>query len=140
MISQEQWEKIEQQLGGAFGTVKLSLDGKEISLEKRLISENTLGIIVYIDGAYSLAWGMVDHEMHDPFVAQVWKPRSRSVFSPKQQKELIKIWGKREVKKRHDFSKKIVWYQPLFERFGPLKRQYKKLKALEVLQIGHVTK
>lgn len=140
MISQEQWEKIEQELKGSFCSVKLSLDGKEIHLTKEVIAENKLGIIVYIDGVYNLAWGQVDSEKHNPLVTQVWKQRSHSVYPPKHQKKLIKIWGKREANKRHDFSKKIVWYQPLFEKFGPLKRQYKKLKALEVLQIGHVTK
>ncbi|WP_420555208.1 hypothetical protein [Neptuniibacter marinus] len=138
MISQEQWEKIEQELKGSFCSVKLSLDGKEIHLSKEIIAENKLGIIVYIDGVYNLAWGQVDSEKHNPLVTQVWKQRSRSVYPPKEQKELIKIFGKRKANKHYDFSKKIVWYEPLFEKFGPLKRQYKKLEALEVLQIGHV--
>ena len=137
MINSEQWEKIEQELSGSFGSVKLSLDGKEIHLTKKLVAENQLGIVIYIDGSYSLAWGMVDHEFYDSFVTKVWKQRNKYYHPPKQQKQIIKIWGKREAKKRYDFSKKHIWYQPLFEKFGPLKRQYQKLEGLEIISIGY---
>lgn len=137
MVNKEQWEQIEQELSSAFGTVKLSLEGKEITLHKRLVSENSLGIVVYLDGSFAPAWGMPKSDSYDPFVIKVWKQRTKLYYPPSQQKEIIKIWGKREAKKRFDFDEKYVWHQPLFEKFGPLKRQYQKLEGLEVISIGY---
>lgn len=137
MVNKEQWEQIEQELSGAFGTVKLSLESKEITLHKRLVSENSLGIVVYIDGSFTPAWGMPDSDSHDPFVIKVWKQKTKLYYPPSKQKQIIKIWGKREAKKRYDFDEKHVWYWPVFQKFGPLKRQYQKLVDLEVISIGY---
>lgn len=137
MVSAEQWKEIENELCGSFGTVKLRLEGKEICLSKTLVSENRLGIVIFIDGSYNPGWGWVDSGIYDDFVTKIWKPRSKLHYPPKEQKQLNKIWGKREAKKRYDFSKKFIWYQPVFEKFGPLKRQYQKLEGLEVISIGY---
>ena len=137
MITKEQWEDIEKRLSGIYGHVELKLDDKKIGIAKELIAENKLGLVVYIDGSFTLGWGMPSSELFNPIVEQLWHKRTKSYYSSREKTSLIKIWGKREVKKHHDLDKKQTWYEPMFNKFSVLKSQFKKIENLEVIKIGY---
>lgn len=137
MITKEQWGEIEKGLSGSFGAVKFKLGEKEITLEKRFIKENVLAICVFIDSTMNPAMGWSGKHF-DPIVETLWTKRSRSVYSPTEQKRIIKAWGKREAKKYHDIDKKVEWYEPFFKTFASMQRKYKKLDGLEFVQTDFV--
>ncbi len=131
MIKKEEWEQIKKELSGIYGVVEFELDNKKITVAKRMISENKLALIVYIDEKidYSLCLGDKENEI----VKKVWCKKTRSVYTAKEKASLIKIWGKREIKKHHDLDKKSIGYSPCFNTYSVLERQYKKLKDLSLV-------
>lgn len=137
MITKDQWEEIEKGLSGSYGAVKFKLGEKEITLEKRFIKENVLAICVFIDGQLQPAMGWPGNHF-DPIVEQLWNKRSRSVYSPTEQKRIIKVWGKREAKKYHDLDKKVEWYEAFFKTFASMQRKYKKIEGLEFVRTDFV--
>lgn len=137
MITKEQWEEIEKALKGLMGVVKFKLGEKQITLEKRFIKENVMVICVFIDGTMNQKMGW-SGEHYDPIVEQLWTKRSRSVYSPTEQKRIIKTWGKREAKKYHDIDKKLEWHEPFFKTFASMRRKYKKIEGLEFVRTDFV--
>ncbi|MCE2594433.1 hypothetical protein K6Y31_06365 [Motilimonas cestriensis] len=132
-ISKEQWTDIESKLSGLYGTVKLMLEGRTLTLEKRLIAENQLAVLVFIDGSIQPTSGLESSKHYDPFVALVWRKRSESCYSQKQIKEIEKLWGKREAKKQYPrLYDKHVYYEPFFPKFAGLKRVLSKQKDLQM--------
>ncbi len=134
-LTQEDWETLEKALGGLLGDAKLTLGNREITLQKRMISENKLGLLVYIDGTIQQGMGWPDSKHHDPIVKQVWRARSRSYYTAKQQKDLIKSYGKRQVKKLiPNLEDQFTWYEPMFLTFKSLQRQYKRIDGLTLVE------
>lgn len=135
MITNEEWKTIEKDLKGIFGRVDFKLGDKKITIAKEFISENKLAYIVYIDGQYSFSWGEPEHENFDCIVEKIWHKNTRSLYKPSEVKKLVKIWGKRRLKKEYpNLEKKIVRYFPWFEKYSVLQRQFKKIKELELWQ------
>lgn len=132
MITKEQWELIKNKLTGIYGMVEFLLDGKKIMITRELVSENTLGLIVYIDGKFIVGWGYPG-ENYNVIVETLWNKKTRSKHTLKWKKEITKIYGKREAKKRFNLDEKYTWYIPLFSKYSVLERQYKKIKNLELV-------
>ena len=136
-ISKAQWEKIEQELTGSYGTVELKLKDTKLTLCKKFIKENQLAIAVYIDGEIMPIWGWPKHEKFNPNVENIWHKRTKAKYTPKQQKSIIKCFGKRRAKQEYpELEAKHVWYDCCFTKFSVLKRQYQKLDGLDVIAIG----
>lgn len=137
-VTKEQWEKIEQQLQGIYGEVVLSFEGRKLTIEKRLIKENKLAILVFIDGTIKPANGFPGGEHFDEFVKSVWRERTHSVWSPTQRAKIIKTFGKRRAKKQFpDLEKKLSFWTPDFSTAASLRRKLQKLDGLEVVSIGY---
>lgn len=139
MVTPEQWEQIEQELQGFYGKVTLKLQGRELTLVKSMYSENRLAIVVYIDGKYKPAWGLPEHKERDPFVDQIWRKRTKSLYPPKKKAKIIKVLGKRRASKEFELDKKYIGYVPVFNTAKSLINQYKKIKDLEFISIGITT-
>jgi len=137
-LTKQQWQKLEEELDfGSFGEAKLKLDDDTINLQRKFISKNTVAIAVYINGTIKPGWGVVNMDMFDPKVKQLWRKRTKSLYGHKKKKELIKIFGIRRARKDFDIDKTTEWYEPYFPTFGALKRLYKKIENLEVISIGY---
>ena len=133
MITNEQWETVESELKGLFGVVNFKLDDKKITITKEFIAENKMAYIVYIDGSVTLGWGSPSSELYDPTVEKVWHKKTRSIYKPREIKRLIKDWGKREAKRMFpNLEEKQVYFNPYFEKYSVLHRQFKKIKELEL--------
>ncbi|WP_299001747.1 hypothetical protein [uncultured Shewanella sp.] len=135
-ITVEQWQQIEKEMSGVFGRVEFLLNGTKINLEKQFIAENRLGILVFING--SINHGLCYADPLDPIAQQVWRKRSKALYSAKKKAELLKGFGKRRAKEWFpNIDKKREWLEPYFPQFGSLKRQYSKLEALTLVSLGY---
>lgn len=134
-ISKEQWVDIEGRLKGLFVRVKFTLSGHEIEVQKVLYKENQYALWVYIDGSWSGLWMSGDKDpVYDPIVKQVWRRRTRSLYSPTKKKELVKIFGVRKAKKRFPRMDDVLEYwNPDFKTAASLVRQFKKIDGLELV-------
>lgn len=138
-ITKEQWSAIEQEMKGSMGRVVLKLEGRQLSLEKRLITENQLAILVYIDGTINPGWGWEGSDHFEPFVKRVWRQSTRSVYKPSEQARIIKNLGKRLAKKTFpDMDKKLHFWMPYFKTSASMRRVLQKNKEIELVSIGYV--
>ena len=134
MIKPSEWQEIEEELQGFFGSVKLKLGDHTIQLQRGSLSEGRTAIAVFVNGKIPSEWMTSDIDDLDPLAKTLWRRRTRSLYSPKHRKEIIKIWGKRKVKKIHpDMDDFIVWYEPFFLKAKTLVNQFKKIKEFELL-------
>ncbi|UJZ95027.1 hypothetical protein IHC87_06695 [Photobacterium damselae subsp. damselae] len=135
-ITKEQWEKIETVLSGHFASAVFTYKGFELTVAREPISESQTALIVYIDGQYAMAWGYsnLKHEVSAPdIVSEVWRARTKSLYSAKRVKELEKGLGKRACNKMGIYDK-IHFHVPDFSKASVLVRQYKKLDGIELLE------
>lgn len=107
MITNEQWQQIENQLSLYLGCVTFQLNGYEISARRQQINETTLKIVVYINGEIKGSWGNKEKvDISEPSVIPL-------------------VW--RDVK---------YLRSPFFTATKTLIRQYKKIEGLELVKIG----
>lgn len=99
-MTKEEWAKIADWWGTGLGSVKMSIDGHEISLynnidKKKMVVE----VVIYVDGYIKGEYSTAGNEIGDRFWNRVKKP----LYSPKELKERAKIWGKRskEAQQKH---------------------------------------
>lgn len=137
-ITKERWAEIEKHLQGSFAHVKLTLEGRELTLEKRFVKENQLAILVFIDGTIRVTNGWPDHDQFDEFVQKVWRERKLSYYKPKEQARIIKAFGKRDAKKHFPkLGEKLSFWVADFSTAASLRRKLQKLDDLEVISIGY---
>lgn len=134
-ISKEQWADIEERLKSFYVNVKFTLSGHEICVQKVLYKENQYALCVYIDGSWKGSWMMGNKDPeHDPIVKQVWRRRTRSVFSPAKKKRLIKAFGIRGSKRVFpNMNQVIEYWNPDFKTAASLVRQFKKIDGLKLV-------
>lgn len=99
-MTKEEWAKIADWWGIGLVSVKMNIDGHEISLynnidKKKMIVEVMISVDGHIKGEYSTA----GNEIGDRFWNRVRKP----LYSPKELKVRAKIWGKRSKEARQEY-------------------------------------
>lgn len=138
MIDKDQWQQIEEELKGFFCSVKLKLGEHELQLTREPTGEGRQDLVVFIDGTISFGWGWPSEKSFNPLVQQIWRKRTKAVYTAKEKAEFINIFGKREAKKRvPNLEAKHKRYEPIFLSASSLVRQFKKLKELELVSIGY---
>ncbi|WP_320837411.1 hypothetical protein [Zhongshania sp.] len=134
-ISKAQWADIEQQLKGFYVNVKFTLSGHQIAVQKVRYKENQYTLRVYIDGVWKGLWMSGDKDPeYDPIVKQVWRRRTRAVYSPSKKAELVKGLGKRRAKEYFSRLDDVIEYwNPDFKTAASLVRQFKKIDDLALV-------
>ncbi|GGF00605.1 hypothetical protein [Pseudoalteromonas gelatinilytica] len=137
-ISKEQWEKIENELAGFLGSALFKLGDHEISIQRVRNSESTTVLAVYIDGYIKGEWHTKE-ETRPACLEQVWRKRYISIYKQADIKQIIKIFGKREAKKRYpNLNEKKEFLDCYFTTAKSLVRQFKRIKGIELMLIGGV--
>lgn len=130
-INKQQWQAIEQELTRHYCHVKWQLGEHVIEVMRERVSESEHHLVVYIDGKWNAGWGWTGGAKYWPLVEKVWCKRSKSVYPPAKQKDIIKTFGKRRAAELFPKLEKVmVWYQPNFKTAKPLISQLKKLPDL----------
>jgi len=143
-INKEQWQEVENELAGFLGQAVFMYQGQKIQVSRVCTGEGKMDLGVYIDGVMNFSWGRpkgrnTEGENFRPVVELIWRKRSRSYYSPRHQKEIVKVWGKRKAKKEFpDLESRYEWFDPVFLTTASLVRQYKRIKGLELISVGYV--
>lgn len=110
-LTKEQKAFILEKLNHQYSTVKIKCNDHEISLCLERVAKMKLAVSVYVDGFSKSIWLFKpDEHIESKFYPTLYK----SYYSAKQKAELTKIWGKREVKKRHDLDARYEYKLPFF--------------------------
>lgn len=90
-ISKEQWAVIEEKLRGWFAKVSFEYEGHEILVQKELIRENVMCLVVYIDGAIKAKDSLdLDGSGFNPLVVLFWRRRERYFWTKKYREALVR--------------------------------------------------
>ena len=137
-ISKEQWDKVENEIAGTFGSALFKLGDHEVSIQRVIKSESTTVLAVYIDGYIKGEW-FTKEATQPPCLKLVWRKRAISIYKQAEIKKLIQMFGKREVKKRYpNLYKKKEYLDCYFTTAKSLVRQFKRIKGIELMLIGGV--
>ncbi|MGZ0011836.1 hypothetical protein [Providencia hangzhouensis] len=130
-ISKEQWAKIEGDLKNYFASVDFQYKDTEVGVRRVSAGEGKTVLAVYLNSEICTGWGLPNSDAFNPLVEYFWSKRQKSLYSPKQVKELEKIWGKRHAKKEiPNLHEKLTWYYPGFSKASVLVRQFKRIEGL----------
>lgn len=81
MITKDEWAEIENKLKSLYCDIRFTLDGRKVTVQKQMISNNQLGLAVFIDGILRGGAGMPGNEKYDPLTQKVWRRTSKSFLS-----------------------------------------------------------
>jgi hypothetical protein len=138
MISKDQWLSIQKELAGSFCSAEFVWQDHKISVRRVRLSESKTALAVYIDDTIQPAKGWPDSDHHDPMVEQIWRKRSKAVFSPAKKAKIEKTLGKRRARQTFsNLDKTYEWFDPIFTTAASLVRQFKKLDGLVLIKCGY---
>lgn len=145
MITKAEWAQIENDISRSYVDVEFTYKGFKLTVNRVRVSESKTELVVYINGRINHGWSTahidwvkVSEELKSqvpPILADVWRERTKSLYTAKEIKEQEKIWGKRECKKMGIYTK-YHYYEPFFSKASVLVRQFKKLDGLELVSVG----
>lgn len=125
-MTNEEWNKVEQTLLSPFGSVKLKIDGYNVSVTCMPEKPLHYCMYVFIDGKFNVE----DCEIRRRFCQQ----HTKSLLNAKQKKQL-----KHESKYIRDAVKKDMsckYYLPLWRSFRSMKSHFiKNNKSIELVEI-----
>jgi len=137
-ISKEQWDKVESELAGTFGSALFKLGDHEVSIQRVRKSESTTVLAVYIDGYIKGEW-FTKETTQPPCLKQVWRKRTISIYKPAEKKRIIKSFGKRQAKKCFpNLDEKKEFLDCHFTTAKSLVHQFKRIKGIHLMLIGGV--
>lgn len=96
-----EWTEIDERLKHFLEPVHLRIDGFEVWLELRQISQFRNAIFVYVNGYFKGKWFVDDTEEAKRF----FPLRRINLYSPAERKRLIKAVGKRQAERSFGLSK-----------------------------------
>lgn len=137
-ISKEQWDKVESELTGTFGSALFKLGDHEVSIQRVRKSESTTVLAVYIDGYIKGEW-FTKEAVQPSCLKQVWRKRAISIYKPAEKKRIIKDFGKRQAKKFFpNLDDKKEFFDCHFTTAKSLVHQFKRIKGIQLMLIGGV--
>lgn len=138
MITQDQWQSIQKELEGSFGRADFQLNQHKIDVRRVSLSESKTGLAVYINDVIQPGQGWSNSKVYNPLTEQVWRKRSKAVYSPAKKAEIEKNLGKRRARAVFsNLDETIEWYDPTFTTAASLVRQFKKLDGLVLIKCGY---
>lgn len=143
MIDNATWQKIEHELRGQNPHVQLQAHQFKLTIERVERKEGYYPLCVFIDGKIKQDWfdrqGLTTQA---PEIAHlVYCERKTAAYSTKDQKAIIKAYGKRQALQIYpNLHSHIVYYTPYHNSAKQLTKQLIKnlssLATLKVLSIG----
>ncbi|MGU3161039.1 hypothetical protein [Vibrio cholerae] len=137
-ITKEMWEDIEAEMSGNWVVIDFLYKGHAVEVRRAQVSESKTCLQVYIDGFIKGEWvgfnakdGISDEAPE--ILSDVWCKKTKAKYSNKFKNSMIKIYGKRRVKKEYpDLDDSFVYYVPDFSKASVLCRQFKKLDGIQL--------
>lgn len=137
--TKEQWKEIEQQLRSQFGSVKLRVDGYDISLSVQT-DRMKLVIVIYVNGWIKGEWLSKECEERRRFMPErkvfLHSAKHRALFA-----KLDRLTKRQLTKQKAEGTglyEKATYYVFHFQSFRALKSKLiNNNESIEVVQIGH---
>ncbi|MCG6233084.1 hypothetical protein [Vibrio furnissii] len=139
-ITKEMWEDIEAEMSGSWVVIDFLYKGHVVEVRRAQVSESKTCLQVYIDGFIKGEWVFFDanggigiSDEAPEILSDVWCKKTKAKYSNKFKNSMIKIYGKRRVKKEYpDLDDSFVYYVPEFSKASVLCRQFKKLDGIQL--------
>ncbi|WP_419057188.1 hypothetical protein [Kluyvera georgiana] len=135
-ITKEQWQGIQNTLGGLYSRVEFKLSsGEKIAVYKAMVSENKLALIVWIDDTRSEAWGWPSHKDFRPVTKVVWRRKTYKPGASIIRRASKTRDGQRWLKRKENayLHEVVEYWVCYFSTAASLVRQFKKIDGLEIV-------
>lgn len=119
-MSKEEWLEVQKALESLFSTVKLKIDGFNLSLALVRIGTYKNAIVVYIDGVFKGEWLIKDCEERRRF----FQKKERSILSSKQKIDWKKLSKKSQKELAEKYDIKYSFYSSCWTSFNSLKKHF----------------
>ena len=118
MITKEQWQLIVQRMSSSvFAYVNFSIDGYDITVEKRLLDSTRLVYLVFVNGKILGEWII----NNSPECTKFYCLKTKRVFPERHLKALSKAgFSKKEIAEHK--AKVVQFYSPYYGAFSTLKK------------------
>lgn len=121
-MTKEEWKDVEGDLRGAYGAVKLTIDGFDISLQRQ-IDNNHIVTTIYVDGSIKVInLGGEETEINRRF----YRPSTRYLRKMKpgenREKEIRKLKRLGLGKYADIYQKRVTMFWPWWNNFNSMKK------------------
>jgi hypothetical protein len=132
-MTKEDWEKVKKALSGTYGYARLKVDGRDIQFQRELVSKNTLGIHVYIDGhSKGIWWGVKNEHPEQSYL----RPVNKNIYSSKQREQFKKISKRLKLHLGINPNEKLLLFYPLWNNVDQIRRHYEKtFTSIELIEV-----
>jgi len=128
-IDKSQWVEIEEILASWMPCIEFKLGDHKVSIQRISAGEGKTQLAVYLDDHIKGEW--FSEEKRPDIINQIWRPRSKAIYAPKEVKSIQKDFGKRDAKKYFpNLHDRQNWCDPMFPKASVLVRQFKKIDGL----------
>lgn len=130
-MTTEQWKQVEEQLKVfSFKYVKLKIDGYEVSLALKQVSQFSNAIVVYINGKFLGKWLTEDCEERRRF----FSCKKRCATNANELKKMG-IKGKKEIQKIKDMAT-YNEYKSVWTNFKAMRKHFEmNNKSIELVEV-----
>ncbi len=129
-MTADDWKQVEEKLSGVFGSVNLKIDGYNITIQRSLISKNTLANMVYVNGEFQGKWLGEDCEERRRFCCS----NSRCFTSKKTIAKYARVFGKKSEIYKNAITV-YTYYMPSWNSFKRMKSHFiKNNKSIELVR------
>lgn len=118
-MTKDQWLAVKSALSTPWGTVKLKVDGYDLTLIVKQIKPLKFSIVTYVNGEFKGIWLKGDSDESKRFM----RPVKVAVFKPAEKKRMTKRLSKTNIKRYFgDLDKTFTVFDWLWPSFDPLRR------------------
>lgn len=125
----EDWKEVETRLSIPYSSVKLKIDGYDVTIGHAMEKPLKHCLVIYIDGIFKTKWVLEDCEIRRRFCSK----HTKSLLTAKEKKALMR--QRKALREQIMKDMTFEWYSPYWSSFRSLKSHLiKNNKSIELVE------
>lgn len=128
-MTAEDWKEVETRLSIPYSSVKLKIDGYDVTIGHAVEKPLKYCLAIYIDGIFKTKWVLEDCEIRRRFCSK----HTKSLLTAKEKKALMR--QRKALREQIMKDMTFEWYSPYWSSFRSLKSHLiKNNKSIELVE------
>ena len=125
----EDWKEVETRLSIPYSSVKLRIDGYDVTIGHAMEKPLKYCLVIYIDGIFKTKWVLEDCEIRRRFCSK----HTKNLLTAKEKKALMR--QRKALREQIMKDMTFEWYSPYWSSFRSLKSHLiKNNKSIELVE------
>ncbi len=125
----EDWKEVETRLSIPYSSVKLKIDGYDVTIGHAMEKPLKYCLVIYIDGIFKTKWVLEDCEIRRRFCSK----HTKNLLTAKEKKALMR--QRKALREQIMKDMTFEWYSPYWSSFRSLKSHLiKNNKSIELVE------